>query len=138
SGKQVTVEGCVFRGEVTIIGIVDSVMYPGTISFRRFDYPSSLPQAVQARMQEIAARFIRSIGFNNGLFNIEMMFDEAADTIHMIEVNPRMCPQFADLMEKVNGVNTYEVLLDIAAGRRPALRRANARYRAAASLVPRL
>lgn len=137
-GRQVTVEGCVWRGEVQIVGIVDSIMYPGTISFERFEYPSSLAPGVQSRMEAIAARFMRSIGFDHGLFNIEMMYDAAADAIRIIEVNPRMCPQFADLMEKVNGVNTYEIALAIAAGQRPQVRREGARFRAAASLVPRL
>ena len=137
-GAQVTVEGCVFRGEVRIVGIVDSIMYPGTISFARFEYPSSLPPEAQERMADIARRFVRHIGFDDGLFNIEMMYDAGADTIHIIEVNPRMCPQFADLMEKVNGVNTYEIALSIAAGRRPVVRREGARFAAAASIVGRV
>lgn len=137
-GRQVTVEGCAWRGEVRIVGIVDSIMYPGTISFRRFEYPSALDAQVQERMGAIARAFIGAIGFGDGLFNIEMMFDPDAGSVHIIEVNPRMCPQFADLMEKVNGVNTYEIALDIAAGRRPAITREGARFAAAASLVPRL
>jgi biotin carboxylase len=136
-GAQATVEGCVFRGEVRIIGVVDSIMYPGTISFARFEYPSTLPARVQERMGDIAARFMRHIGFDNGLFNIEMMYEPQARSIHIIEVNPRMCPQFADLMEKVNGVNTYEVALHIAAGQRPALKRP-AQFAAAASVVSRV
>lgn len=49
-----------------------------------------------------------------------------------------MCPQFADLMEKVNGVNTYEIALAIAAGARPTLRNGEGRFRAAASFVFRV
>ena len=137
-GMQVTVEGCAFRGEYSIIGIVDSVMFPGTISFQRFEYPTTLSKANQRRMADIAIRFMRSIGYDDGVFNVEMMFNPATRSIHIIEVNPRMCPQFADLMEKVNGVNTYEIALDIAAGREPVIRRPNARYRAAASFVSRV
>lgn len=138
AGVQVTFEGCVFAGEMQAIGVVDSIMFPGTISFARFEYPSALPAEVQARMGEIAARFVRHIGFDNGLFNIEMMYDPGRDTIHIIEVNPRMCPQFADLMEKVNGVNTYEIALAIAAGQRPVVRRPGAAFAAAASIVGRV
>ena len=137
-GVQVTFEGCVFRGEMQTIGVTDSIMFPGTISFASFQYPSSLPAGVQARMADIAARFVRHIGFDDGLFNIEMMYEPGADSIHIIEVNPRMCPQFADLMEKVNGVNTYEILLHIAAGRRPVVRRPGAPFAAAASVVARV
>lgn len=138
TGVQVTFEGCVFRGEMQPVGVVDSIMFPGTISFARFEYPSALPGEVQARMADIAARFVRHIGFDDGLFNIEMMYDPARESIHIIEVNPRMCPQFADLMEKVNGVNTYEIALMIAAGRRPVVRRAGAPFAAAASIVGRV
>jgi hypothetical protein len=137
-GRQVTVEGCVFRGEGTIIGITDSIMYPGTISFRRFDYPSHLQPNVLVRMGDLAIRFILSIAFDDGLFNIEMFYDAENDAIHIIEVNPRMCPQFADLMEKVNGVNSYEIALDIAAGVRPRIHRPSPEFRVAASFVLRL
>lgn len=137
SGCQVTVEGCVFDGEVGIIGITDSIMHPGTISFERFEYPSALPQHVQRRMEQLAARFVRSIGYDNALFNIEMFYDAPSGAIHFIEINPRMCPQFADLMEKVNGVNTYDIALAIAAGDRPNLQREVGPYAAAASFVLR-
>lgn len=137
SGVQVTVEGCVHEGEAQIVGITDSIMYPGTISFARFEYPSSLPAAVQARMSEIAARVARALGLDHTLFNIEMFYDAARDAIEIIEVNPRMCPQFADLMEKVNGVNTYDIALALAAGERPMVRAADAPHRAATSFVLR-
>jgi biotin carboxylase len=137
-GQQVTVEGCIFHGEGNLIGITDSIMYPETISFQRFEYPSVLGPAIQDRMTELALRFMHSIGFDDGLFNIEMFYDSESDAIHIIEANPRMCPQFADLMEKVNGVNTYEVALSIAAGIRPTLRRKTRIYPAATSFVLRL
>lgn len=137
-GWQVTVEGCFFQGEGRIIGITDSVMYPETISFERFEYPSALDSAVQMRMSDLALRFMRSIEFDDGLFNVEMFLDDESGAIHIIEVNPRMCPQFADLMEKVNGINTYEIALSIAVGSRPAIRREGRRERAATSFVLRL
>lgn len=138
SGQQVTLEGCVCRGEVGIIGITDSLMYPEAISFQSFQYPSVLPEAIQQRMADLAARFVGSIWYDNGLFNIEMFYDAQTDAIHFIEVNPRMCPQFADLMEKVNGVNTYEIALAIAAGDRPNLEKGHGRYPVAASFALRL
>ena len=44
-GEQVTVEGYVQGGVATIFGVVDSIMFPGTLAFSRFDYPSHLPEA---------------------------------------------------------------------------------------------
>ena len=137
-GQQLTVEGCMFHGEGRIIGITDSIMHPGTISFHRFEYPSALSPAIQERAAELALRFMRSVEFDDGLFNVEMFHDPDSRALHIIEVNPRMCPQFADLMEKVNGVNTYEIALSIAAGVRPTLHRNTRTHPAATSFVLRL
>src|SRR5438093_1355501 len=41
-GVQVNVDGYVDRGAAHCLGVVDSVMYPGTIAFQRFEYPSRL------------------------------------------------------------------------------------------------
>jgi biotin carboxylase len=136
-GEQVTVEGYVYGGRAGIMGVVDSVMFPGTLAFSRFDYPASLPDDVQARMGEIAARVIEGMGFDNGLFNIEMMYDADADRVSIIEINPRMASQFADLYEKVDGTSSYTVLLDIAQGRAPRVTRRQGRYGFAASFVLR-
>lgn len=134
-GAQVTVEACVAAGQFHLIGITDSGMYPGTMSFERFDYPSSLPADVQRRMATLAARIATSVDFTDSLFNVEMFYDAESGHVSIIEVNPRMCPQFADLMEKVNGVNTYRIALDIATGARPTIQTARARYGAATSFV---
>ncbi len=136
-GDQVTVEGYAYRGKVGIMGVVDSVMFPGTIAFSRFDYPSRLPNGVQARMEGVATVLMEGLGFDNGFFNIEMMYDADADRIAVIEINPRMASQFADLYEKVDGISSYRVLLDIAEGRAPSFTRRQGRYPFAASCVLR-
>ena len=46
-GEQVTLEGYVFNGNVGLIGVVNSVMIPDTISLERFVFPSTLPSAAQ-------------------------------------------------------------------------------------------
>ncbi len=137
TGEQVTVEGYAHGGKADIFGVVDSVMFPGTLAFSRFDYPSSLPDGVQKRMAEIAATLIEGMGFDHGLFNVEMMYDAGADRIAIIEINPRMASQFADLYEKVDGTSSYTVLLDIARGRTPRFTRRQGRYGFASSFVLR-
>ena len=112
-------------------------MFPGTLAFARFDYPSALPDSVQQRMADIAARLMQGLGFDNGLFNIEMMYDPESDLVSIIEINPRMASQFADLYEKVDGTNSYAVLLDIAQGRAPRFTRRQGRHAFAASIVLR-
>ncbi len=136
-GEQVTVEGYVHGGVATIFGVVDSIMFPGTLAFSRFDYPSHLPLGVQTRMGEIATTTMQGLGFDNGIFNIEMMYDADADRISIIEINPRMASQFADLYEKVDGTSSYSVLLDLAQGRPPRYTRRQGRYEFAASCVLR-
>jgi biotin carboxylase len=112
-------------------------MYPGTISFERFEYPSSLPESVQQRMARVAERVMRRIGYDNGMFNIEMFYNSKKDLIQIVEINPRLVGQFADLMEKVNGTNTYEIMLALAAGEKPIVKKRKGRFKVAASFVLR-
>ena len=118
-GRQLTLEGYVLNDSVGVTGIVESTMYPGTSSFERFVYPSNVDPISASRMRTVAERAISALGLTWSMFNIEFIEDPAAGSLHVVEVNPRMCGQFADLMEAVNGVNTYEILCDVALGRRP-------------------
>ena len=118
-GQQVTLEGYVYNGKIHIFGVTDSIMFSGTTSFKRFEYPSSLPENVQERMSAITRKFMLGIGFDNSLFNIEFFYYSKKDTISIIEVNSRMASQFADLYEKVDGFNSYHIALDIAVGNEP-------------------
>ena len=136
-GVQVTIEGYVCRGSITIIGIVDSVMFDNHISFSRFEYPSKLPVAIQRRMADITERVISGIGLDNSFFNIEFMYNRTTDAIHIIEINPRIASQFADIFQKVDGQNTYSLLLDLAVGNVPRRNVGSGRYNVAASFVLR-
>ena len=136
-GVQVTWEGYIFNGEIETIGIVDSHMYPGTICFERFEYPSQLSATVQKRMEQIAKKFVSHVGLDNTLCNIEFMYDSNQDRISIIECNPRMVLQFADLYEKVDGRNSYELALAIATGAKPTIKKGEGRHRVAASFVLR-
>lgn len=136
-GVQVTLEGFVAAGVTYVVGIVDSVMHEGTLSFERFDYPSSLADAVAWRMTDIAARAMTHIGFDQGLFNIEFMYDHVTDAVHIIEINPRMCGQFSDLYEAVNGTNTYAILFALALGDSVPAVHAQGAFGAASSFVLR-
>ena len=137
-GRQCTLEGYVWQGSIAIVGVVDSVFYPGTGSFQRFEYPSSLPREMLARLDAIATRLMQAMDYGDGFFNIEFMVDPPGESVHIIEVNPRLASQFADLYEKVDGSNTYEMLLDISLGKPPARTRGAGRHRMAASCALRL
>ena len=137
SGHQVTLEGYVYQGEVFLIEIVDSIFYPGTRSFERFQCPSSLPPPIQERMVEVCRRFLKQIRFNNGIFNIEFIYHPQRKTYHILEVNSRLAHQFAGMMEAIHGTNTYEIMIDLALGRKPSFCRFAGEDRAAASFVLR-
>jgi len=136
-GRQVTANGYARDGRVTMLGTVDSVMYPGTDQFQRFQYPSSLPAAALARVDDLARRLLEGMGFRHGMFNIEMRLDPATDELRVIEVNPRAAGQFYDLFERVEGYSLFEALLDLECGVEPTIRRGEGRQRHAASFVLR-
>jgi len=119
-GRQVTVEGFVRGREVVLLGVTDSERHPETGSFTRFLFPSRLDADVLAGMEDIAGRLVRGLGLADCFFNVEMMYDPDRDRISTIEVNPRMCGQFADLYQKVLGVNSYVLALELATGGTPA------------------
>jgi hypothetical protein len=136
-GAQVTANGFVRGGRATMLGTVDSIMYPGTDQFQRFQYPSSLPAAQLARVDALAVRLLEGIGFDNGMFNIEMRLDPASGQPRVIEINPRAAGQFFDLIERVDGYSPFEVMLDVHAGREPVVRHRAGRDSHAASFVLR-
>jgi hypothetical protein len=112
-------------------------MYPGTIAFQRFEYPSRLPGPVQHELMHVACKAIDAIGFDHGLFNVELFWRPRDGAITVIEINPRLAAQFADLYQKVDGTNPYRVLADLAIGRAPRWVARAGRYGAAASFVLR-
>jgi len=115
-GTQVTVEGWARDGQVELLGVVDSVLHPGRPCFARFDYPSALRPEIVEKMLDVARRVVSHLGLSHTLFNIEMIYAAATDRVTIVEINPRMCGQFADLYEKVDGVNSYLLALALAAG----------------------
>jgi len=136
-GVQVTANGFAREGRVRLLGTVDSIMYPGTDQFQRFQYPSSLPAQTLARIDALATRLIEGLGFRHGMFNIEMRIDPASDTLHVIEINPRAAGQFYDLFERVDGYSPFDAMLALHCGDEPQLRRGEGGERHAASFVLR-
>jgi biotin carboxylase len=136
-GLQVSLEGYVYRGQVHVLGILDAIMFPNSISFKRFQYPSQLSDAVQERMKEIARRFIGGIGYDNAPFNIELLYDPRTDRIYIIEVNPKIASQFADLFLRVDGQSSFSMLLELASGSRPSFTPRRGEFKLAASCVLR-
>jgi biotin carboxylase len=136
-GHQVTVNGFAREGHITMQGVVDSIMYPGTDQFQRFQYPSRLAQPLQAKAEETAARAIRAVGLRHGMFNVELRVCPASGHAKLIEINPRSAGQFYDLFERVDGYSPLAAMIALEAGETPAIRRGAGRSAVAASFVMR-
>jgi hypothetical protein len=118
TGDEVTLEGYVSRGRVTTIGVTDSVKYPGTFSFERFEYPSKLSEATQAELSDVAERVLPALGFDWGFFNVEFFVPDDG-LAQIIEVNGRIASQFAPLVQGLHGRSTYDALFELACGEDP-------------------
>jgi hypothetical protein len=134
-GSQHNLDGWVHRGRVHKLGVVDALMYPGTEAFMRFQYPSRLPPALQDCAIEIANRFLQAVGFDHGYFNMEFFHDSASGSLKVIEFNPRLASQLADLYRRVDGLDAHAGSLALAHGEDPlpAMRNAGARRCAGAA-----
>ncbi|MCA1790495.1 MAG: ATP-grasp domain-containing protein [Thioalkalivibrio sp.] len=120
AGRQCTLEGYAWRGEVRIYGAVDSLREGAArSSFSRYQYPSILPAAVQARMTDIASRVIRQIGYDDAPFNIEFYWEEDSDRIWLLEINTRISKSHCPLFQMVDGRYHHQVMIDLGLGREP-------------------
>jgi hypothetical protein len=119
AGHQVTLDGYAYGGRVVPLGVVDSVFFPGTLSFSRFEYPSRLPPRAWERMGRIAERVIAGVDLDGTFFNIEFFYREEDDSIRIIEINGRMASQFAPLYRMLHGIDMYAMQLEMALGRDP-------------------
>jgi ATP-grasp domain len=133
---QFNLDGYVYQGKAHLLGIVDELMYPGTQAFLRFAYPSKLAAPIQQRAFEVAAKILDAAGFTHGFFNIEFFYDDTTDRLTVIEINPRLGSQLADLYQRTLGLDVYKMVVALAIGDDPAtIPRLPTEMHAAASFV---
>lgn len=119
SGSLHTVSGYAHRGEITVYGVVDSIWYPETTSFQRYQYPSKLPQPTQERLADLSRRIMGHIGYDAAPFNIEYFYDEDRDDVGLLEINPRISQSHGEVYEFVDGVPNHRIMVELALGREP-------------------
>jgi biotin carboxylase len=120
SGIQAAPEGSMSHGEFAVHGVVDMYVDPETHAISRLDYPAgTVPEQVQRRMIDVCERYLRQIGYDNGCFNAEFMWEQDTDKLWLIEVNTRISQSHSDLFAKVDGRSNHEVAVDVALGQRP-------------------
>ncbi len=119
SGRQCTLEGYVFNGQVQTYGIIDSIREPNRTSFARYQYPSMLPKSVSDQMSRITEIIMSQVGFNNSAFNVEFFWNRKEDKIWFLEINTRIAQSHSDLFLKVDGISHHQVMFDVALGQNP-------------------
>ncbi|MGL6213490.1 ATP-grasp domain-containing protein [Billgrantia desiderata] len=122
SGVQGAPEGTVYCGEFNVHGIIAQ---PNSVNkeipYDRLEYPSNLPERIHREMIDVSRRFLEHIGYDNGCFNAEFMWDEENDRLWLIEVNTRISQSHSEIFIMVDGMSNHEVAVDIAFGERPSL-----------------
>lgn len=136
-GRQCTVEGFAYEGEIHCYGIVDSYVYPHAPVFQRLEYPSRLPEEIQRRIIFESEKIMTEVGLERGPFNIEYYWDEESDHLWLLEINPRISQSHGDNFEKVDGVSNHKVIVDLALGRRPHMPHREGKYACAAKFMLR-
>lgn len=135
-GRQCTLEGYVQEGDVVIYGVVDSVREGQHRScFSRYQYPSTIPRRIQMKMVAATQRFLRAIGYDNSPFNVEFYWDEARDSISLLEVNTRMSRSHSPLFQLVDGAYNHRVMLSVGLGKKPDVPVREGRYPCAAKFM---
>jgi biotin carboxylase len=90
---------------------------------------------VQQRLREAAAAAVAAVGYDHGVFNVELfVLDDGS--VKVIEVNPRSAGQFISMYRAVDGFDLERFAIALAAGIDPAtLPRRAATAAAAGSFV---
>jgi ATP-grasp domain len=135
-GWQINVDGYVHQGAVHTLGLVDEVMYPGTMAFQRFMLPGVVQgnAALRARVQAATEKVVRGFELDHGFFNVEFFYNPDTDDLKLIEINPRLAAQLGPLYEWTQGIDIYTTAFALAQGLPPPPTKAP-RFGAAASLV---
>lgn len=122
TGTQAAPEGTVFNGRFHAHGVFDMYRDSTGTSIERLDYPAhTVPQEVQQRMIDVCERYLDHVGYDNGCFNAEFMWDEEQQKLWLIEFNTRISQSHSDLFAKVDGASNHEVAIDMALGQPPTM-----------------
>ncbi|MEU4317501.1 ATP-grasp domain-containing protein [Nocardia fluminea] len=120
TGTQAAPEGSMADGHYHVHGVFDMRKDETGHSFAHLDYPArTVPESVQQRMIEVSERYLRHVGYDNGCFNSEFMWDEDTGKLWLIEVNTRISQSHSDLFAKVDGSSNHGVAIDIALASKP-------------------
>jgi len=137
-GRQCTLEGYVYQGEVQVYGVVDSIREgKNDSSFSRYQYPSSLPMQVTSRMIEVISKVLNQMEYDYAPFNAEFYWDGDNDNIWLLEINTRISKSHCPLFKMVDGEYHHAVNIDLALGNKPDFPYRQGPYKVAAKFMLR-
>lgn len=128
-GVQFAPEGYVQGGQVHLHGFFDMLMEEGALSALR--YPDRLAVGLRERAERVCRRILEQVGYDNGCFNVEFLYDEPQDELWVIEVNTRISQSHSELFHRVDGMSNHEVAVSVALGEQPHLPHGGGRDRMA-------
>lgn len=138
-GRQCTLEGYVYNGEVNVYGVVDSIRESKHRScFSRYQYPSKIPRRIHQKMNSVTERFLTQIAYDNGPFNIEYYWESSNDSIWLLEINTRISKSHCPLFRDVDGASHHKVMIETALGEKPDFPHRQGKYRVAAKFMWRI
>ncbi|MFU8817457.1 MAG: ATP-grasp domain-containing protein [Pseudomonadales bacterium] len=133
-GEELAPEGFVQGGYFHAHGIIDVIRGENGKSLEQVRYPSTQPASVTQRCEQVAEAVLRQIGFDDGCFNMEFFWDEPADKLWIVEINPRLSQSHSNLFEKVDGTSNHTVAVQVALGERPEFRHGGGEYQYASKI----
>ena len=128
-GVQFAPEGYVQGGRVHLHGFFDMLMEEGALAALR--YPDRLPRGLRERAERVCQRILGQVGYDDGCFNVEFLYDEPQDQLWVIEVNTRISQSHSELFRRVDGMSNHEVAVSVALGESPHLSQGAGRDRMA-------
>ena len=137
NGRGCTLEGYVVDGQPKVYATIDSLRASNGVSFLGYHYPSDLPDHVVERMFEGTYRILRHIGLDDTPFNIEFLWEEASDSVKLLEINARISKSHSPIFYLAEGASHHEVAIDVALGREPQFPSGKGRYKQACKFMPR-
>lgn len=118
-GRQIAPEGYVLNGKVKVHGIFDMHRVANGTMLDRYEYPSSAPDYIQYAVVSKCEEFLGQIGFDNGCFNAEFMWDDEQNLLRLIEFNTRISQSHSEMFLQVDGRSNHEVAVAVALGEEP-------------------
>jgi len=135
TGVQIAPEGYVQDGKVHIQGFFDMHKAEKGTKINRLVYPSEAPDYIQGKMKKTCEELLSGIGFDNGCFNIEFMWDQSWNRLRIIEVNTRISQSHSEMFVLVDGRSNHEVAVAVALGQPPQMPLGEGPYRVAAKCI---